>query len=312
MKLIRSLHNLNSSHHGCVATIGNFDGVHLGHQKILQQLIAKAKEFNLPSLVITFEPLPQEYFSAEKAPARLMKLREKIIALKEYGVDRVLCLRFNQKLASISAEEFVKTILVDKLGVRYLIIGDDFRFGHKRQGDFNLLQKMGMQFGFEVMPTETVLFNGERVGSSRVRNALAEGDLALAKQLLGRPYYLSGHVSYGEQLGRELGFPTANIFLHRKVLPLRGVFVVQVHGLGDKPLLGAANIGRRPTVDDEDFLLEVYILDFNQNIYGKFLQVEILRKLRGEEKFNSLEELKIQIAKDVEDTKKIYNAIIFS
>lgn len=306
MKLIRDLVNLKSDYHGCVATIGNFDGVHLGHQKILQQLVAKAKQLNLPSLVITFEPLPQEFFSGEQAPARLMTLREKIVALKKYGIDHVLRLRFNKKLASIPAEEFVKKILVAKLGVRHLIIGDDFRFGYKRQGDFNLLQKMGAQFGFEVVPTETVLFDGERVGSSRVRNALAEGNIELAKKLLGRPYYLSGHVSYGEQLGRKLCFPTANIFLHRKVLPLRGVFVVQVHGLGDKPLLGAANIGRRPTVDDKDFLLEVYIFDFNQNIYGKFLQVEILHKLRGEEKFNSLEELKQQIAKDVEEARRAF------
>jgi riboflavin kinase/FMN adenylyltransferase len=305
LELVRGLYNLRHHHSSCVATIGNFDGVHVGHKKVLANLTAQAKRLNLPSLVITFEPLPQEYFLGEKAPARLSRLREKLKLLEQYGVDRVLCLRFNSALANLEAEQFVIDILVNKLGIRYLIVGDDFRFGKKRAGDFRLLQEMGKQCDFDVAATETVLLDKERIGSSRIRVALAQGDLQLAAHLLGRPYRMSGHVVHGNKLGRELGFPTINISLPQLVIPLRGIFAVKIHGLSAKPLLGAASIGNRPAVDGKRDWLEVNIFDFNQEVYGRFVEVEFVQKLRDELNFNSLEELKNQIAKDVAQAKEI-------
>jgi riboflavin kinase / FMN adenylyltransferase len=305
VEFIRGLHNIRPHHAACVATIGNFDGVHIGHQKVLANLIAQAKQLNLPSLLITFEPLPQEYFLEKKAPARLSRLREKLILLEQYGVDRVLCLRFNAALANLEAENFVADILVNKLGVRYLIVGDDFRFGKKRAGDFRFLQEMGKQYNFQVAATETVLLDKERVGSSRIRAALACGDLQSAAQWLGRPYCMSGHVVHGNKLGRELGFPTINIPLPQLVIPLRGIFAVKIHGLAETPLLGAASIGSRPAVDGKRDWLEVNIFDFNQEIYGRFVWVEFVQKLRDELNFNSLEKLKTQIAKDVTRAKEI-------
>lgn len=307
MEFIRGLHNIRPQHFGCVATIGNFDGLHLGHQKILQNVIAKAKQLNLPSLLITFEPLPREYFQGKNAPTRLLRLREKLILLKQFGIDRVLCLRFNHALANQSAQDFVTEILVKKLGIKYLIVGDDFRFGKDRAGDFALLQQMGETYGFEVSATDTVLFADERVGSSRVRAALAQGNLQLAAQLLGRPYTITGHIVHGNQLGRLLGFPTINIPLPHAAVPLCGIFAVWVHGLADHPLPGAASLGKRPTVDGKKDWLEVYILDFNQDVYGHFVEVEFVEKLRDELRFDNLDQLKTEIAKDVAQVRKILN-----
>jgi len=306
IELIRGSYNLTAKHRGCVATIGNFDGLHLGHQKVLEQLREKAQQLNLPSLLITFEPLPQEYFRGTAAPARLLRLREKLMLLATYKIDRVLCLRFNQKLAQLPAAEFVQQILVSKLGIKWLIVGDDFRFGAQRQGDFALLTQLGEKHGFAVTPTTTVTREGVRIGSSRVRTALDQGDLTLAKQLLGRPYRIGGHVIHGDKRGRQLGFPTANIPLRRWVKPLQGVFTVLVHGVGDKPLPAVANIGTRPSVDGNHSLLEVYLLDFKQDIYGHYLQIEFLQKLRDEQRFASLEELKTQISKDIATARELF------
>lgn len=306
-ELIFGLHHLKAKHRGCVLTIGNFDGLHQGHQVIIQALQQQAKQLHLPSCVMLFEPHPQEFFLAEKAPARLMRLREKIKILKDFSVDRVVCLRFNKHLASMPAETFVKEILVAKLGVRSLIIGDDFRFGKARQGDFASLKKLGQQYGFEVHTTTTVLFEGERIGSSRVRNALKEGDFSLARQLLTRPFTLSGRVIHGDQRGRLLGVPTANIALHRFVPPVSGVFMVRVYGLGEKPLNAVANCGRRPTVNGVKDLLEIHLLNFNRDIYGVCLQIEFLKKIRNEKKFSSLEALKEQIVADITVAKKHFS-----
>jgi|SRR6185312_4359009 len=284
----------------CVATIGNFDGVHLGHQKILQQVTEQANLLNLPSLVITFEPLPAEYFLKDKAPARLLTLKEKLILLNKYNISKVLCLRFNKALENLNAEKFVSEILVKNLKVKSLIVGDDFRFGYKRQGDFALLQQLGEIHDFTVTHTQTVLWDNERVGSSRVRAALATGNLTLAAQLLGRPYTISGHVIYGDQRGHQLGFPTANIPLRRLVSPLSGVFAVKADGLP-----GVANVGNRPTVDGKQSRLEVHLFDFNQTIYGRYLQVEFVHKIRDEQRFGSLEELKKQIELDAITAREI-------
>lgn len=301
MELIRGLHNLQQRHHGCVATIGNFDGVHLGHQAVIGQLAEKSEQLCLPAVVITFEPQPREYFAPETSPPRLTRFREKIEALRRYAVKRVLCLAFNWHLANLTPDEFIGRILVDGLGVKYLVVGDDFRFGHQREGTFAHLRAAGETYGFQVVNMKTFNVGNERVSSTRIRHALDEGNMELASALLGRDYRISGRVGHGEKLGRELGFPTANIFLHRKVSPLQGIYVVELYGLDDEPLEGVASIGTRPTVDDSSrTILEVHLFDFNQDIYGKHVQVSFIHKIRDEEKFNSLEILKAKIQQDVE------------
>lgn len=306
-ELICNIHNIKEKHRGCVATIGNFDGLHQGHQSVIHSLIKLGQQLQQPTCMILFEPHPQEFFYGEKAPARLMRLGEKIKYLQRLNIDRVLCLRFNKRLAECTAERFVKEILVDKLGVKGLIIGDDFRFGKERQGDFVFLQKLGQEYGFKVFSTATVLLKNERIGSSRVRKAVKRGDFKLATLLLGHPFRLSGHIIYGDQRGRLLGFPTANIRLHRQVLPLQGVFVVNVYGLAPTVLPGVANCGKRPTINGMKNLLEVHLLDFDQTIYGRFIEIEFLKKIRDEKKFDNLEALKQRITKDVAIAKNFFN-----
>ncbi|MEK7207204.1 MAG: bifunctional riboflavin kinase/FAD synthetase [Pseudomonadota bacterium] len=306
MEFIRGWHNLKPRHRGCVATIGNFDGVHLGHQAVIGQLAEKAEELGLPTQVILFEPQPQEFFHPKTAVPRLMRLREKLQALRRYSVGRVLCLRFNARFATMEPEDFIQHILVERLGVRYLVVGDDFHFGNKRRGDFDMLAAAGRQHGFQVVNMHTVAIDGERVSSTRIRAALAQADLALAEKLLGRPYRMCGRVAHGDKLGRTLGFPTANIHLHRKVTPIKGVFAVEVFGLNNEPRAGAANIGTRPTVGGTRTLLEVHLLDFNENIYGAYVQVNFLHKLREELRFETIEELKQWIHKDVEDVRVFF------
>jgi len=306
MELIRGLQNIRSKHHGCVATIGNFDGVHLGHQAVLGQLAEKAVELCLPTTLITFEPQPMEYFTPDKVPARLTRFREKMLALQRYSVDRVCCLSFNEKLARLSAENFIEQVLVEKLGVKYLVVGDDFRFGMNRAGNFEMLVAAGKKYGFQVVSMHTFEVDAERVSSTRIRKALEKGDMSVAEKLLGRRYRMSGRVAHGEKLGRELGFPTANIHLHRQASAVQGIFVVEVFGLDDEPLQGVASVGTRPTVNETKALLEVYLLDFDQDIYGRHIQVSFLKKLRDEEKFNSLDELKEKIQRDVEQAQAYF------
>jgi len=299
MELIRGLHNLRSQHRGCVATIGNFDGVHLGHQAVLGQLAEKAGELHLPSVVITFEPQPQEYFVPQQAKPRLTRLREKLQALGRFSVNRVLCLRFDRKLAAMPAMEFIDRILLQGLDVRYLVVGDDFRFGQGREGDFRLLQQVGEDRGFPVVNMHSFLIDGDRVSSTRIREALAEGDLSLAEKLLGRPYRMSGRVAHGDKRGRTIGFPTANIHLHRKATPVQGVFAVEMFGIQGEPVRGVANVGTRPTVDGTTSILEVHLFDFTREIYGAYVHVNFLHKIRSEMKFSSFEALKQQILQDV-------------
>jgi len=313
MELIRGLQNIRSKHCGCVATIGNFDGVHLGHQAVLGQLAEKAAELGLPTVLITFEPQPMEYFVPDKVPARLTRFREKILALQRYSVDRVCCLSFNDKLAKLSAEDFIAQVLVEKLGVKYLVVGDDFRFGLNRAGTFETLVEAGKKYGFQVVSMHTFEIDAERVSSTRIRSALEKGDMAGAEKLLGRRYRMSGRVAHGEKLGRELGFPTANIHLHRHASAVQGIFVVEVFGLDafsqyKQPIQGVASVGTRPTVNETKALLEVFLLDFNQDIYGRHIQVSFLKKLRDEEKFDSLDELIKQIQLDVEQAQAYFAA----
>ncbi|RLM28186.1 riboflavin biosynthesis protein RibF [Brenneria alni] len=300
MQLIRGIHNLRAHHYGCVLTIGNFDGVHRGHQMLLERLKQEGRSRGLPVMVMIFEPQPQELFSVKKAPARLTRLRDKVNYLRKAGVDYLLCVKFDAHFAANHARTFVSTLLVEKLGVRFLVVGDDFRFGAGREGDFLLLQKAGLDAGFEVISTASFCNDGKRVSSTAIRDALNNDDLMLAENLLGHPYSISGRVIHGKELGRTIGFPTANLSLKRQVSPVNGVYAVSVYGLGDEPLPGVANIGTRPTITgDNRQQLEVHLLDTTMDLYGRHIEVVLRKKIRNEQRFASLEALKQQIADDV-------------
>ena len=301
MEVIRDRSSLTPEHRGSAATIGNFDGVHIGHQAVLSELRKQALMRGLASVVVTFEPTPREYFSPATAPPRLTDFREKCELLDYQGIDRMLLLRFDAELAALPAERFIDEILVKGLGVEYLVIGDDFRFGKDRAGDFALLQAAGRKAGFEVASTPTQTFDGERVSSTRVREALAQGELDLAEELLGRRYLMSGIVARGDRIGRQLGYPTANLQRAAGPLPLGGVFLVRVYGLGDDALYGMASAGTRPTVNGKHDLVEVYLFDFDRDIYGEHIEIEFLDKLREEERFPDLDSLREQIRLDVNE-----------
>lgn len=309
MKFIRGIHNLNEQHRGCVLTIGNFDGVHRGHQALMSRLCEEGRKRNLPVVVMVFEPQPLELFAGDKAPARLTRLREKLRYMAEAGVDKVLCVRFDRRFAALSAQRFISDLLVEKLDVKYLAVGDDFRFGAGRQGDFLLLQNAGAEYGFEVVSTETFCDGGKRISSTAVRQALAVDDLALAQSLLGHPFTISGRVVHGDALGRTLGFPTANLPLRRSVSPVKGVYAVEVRGLTPEPLPGVANIGTRPTVKGLRQQLEVHLLDINMDLYGRHIDVVLKQKIRNEQRFASLEALKEQIANDVVTARQFFGLL---
>ncbi|HDZ37721.1 MAG TPA: bifunctional riboflavin kinase/FAD synthetase [Marinobacter sp.] len=305
MRLIRSLTNLKMLSRqvdsplaeGCVATIGNFDGVHLGHQTIIDQVKNKARALNLPSVVMVFEPQPREFFQGMEAPPRLMGFRQKLEALLKADIDIVLCLKFDETFRSYSAMGFIDDVLIDGLAVRHLVVGDDFRFGCDRAGDFALLEKVGKTAGFSVENTRTVTVAGERISSTRIRNLLLENQLEKAEALLGRPYRLRGRVVYGRQLGRRIGSPTANVLL-RQMPALRGVYVVRVTLESGTTQDGVANIGLRPTVDGKQPALEVHLFDFTGTLYGQHIDVVFRHALRDEVKFDSIDALKAQIARD--------------
>jgi riboflavin kinase/FMN adenylyltransferase len=306
VELIRGLHNLRPRHRGCVASIGNFDGVHLGHQAIVARLLEHAAATGLPARVVLFEPQPLEFFRPEAIEPRLMRLREKLAALAGLGVDGVLCLHFDARLAGMPRENFVDRLLVQGLGVRHLVLGPDFRFGHKRLGDVEYLKSAGTTAGFGVEAVPPLLLDGERVSSTAVRQHLTGGDLAGAARLLGRPYTLHGRVSHGDERGRTIGFPTLNLPLRRKAVSLRGVFAVRVTGLAAGPLPAVANLGVRPTVNGTYPLLEVHVLDFAGQVYGRQVQVEFVQQLRDERRFDSLDALRAQIDLDVRAARAMF------
>jgi riboflavin kinase/FMN adenylyltransferase len=306
MELIRSLHNLREHHRKCVATIGNFDGLHLGHQAIISQLKDIANTYDLPTVVIIFEPQPQEYFSPENAPTRLTRLREKVEELSRLGVDRLVVLRFDEELANLSAREFVELLLIEGLDIRHLVVGDDFRFGKDRQGDYATLEMMANEFGYKLDHTDTCSFEGERISSTRIRQTLANDDLQLASQLLGRGYAISGRVVHGDKRGRELGFATANMELHRLHSPVTGVYVTRVHGIDDKSYPAVTSIGTRPMFDGEGMRLETHILDFDEILYAKHIRVEFLQKLRPESKYSDIDALIKAIESDIENARQYF------
>jgi len=308
MQLVRGLHNLRPRHRGCVATIGNFDGVHRGHQAILARLRERAAKLGLPSCVVIFEPQPREFFAPDKAPARLTRLREKLCLLEQQGIDQVLCLAFNRRLRELSAAEFVQAVLVEGLAVRHLEVGDDFRFGCDRAGDFDFLLRAGAAEGFSVEAATTIEVDGQRVSSTRLREVLARGDLQAAQALLGRPFSLTGRIVHGQKLGRQLGAPTANVQLKRRSTPLSGVYMVSLV-LDGSPHPGVANIGMRPSVrSDGQPHLEVHLLDLQADLYGRRAQVVFHHKLRDEQRFASLEALKAAISADIAAARDYWRA----
>ncbi|MBQ5965861.1 bifunctional riboflavin kinase/FAD synthetase [Massilia sp. ZL223] len=310
MKVFRGLPN-DRARAPCALTIGNFDGVHRGHQALLAHVRSASASLGLEAAVMTFEPHPREYFAQRsgdlsKAPARIANLRDKLDDLAKAGIDRVIVEHFNEHFAAQSPEDFIARVLVDGLHVKWLMVGDDFRFGARRAGDIQMLQEAGQRFGFQVETLPAVMHGAQRISSSAVRAALAEGDFARTSELLGHPYTMSGHVIHGQKLGRTLGFPTLNLrVVHRPALS--GIFVVQVHGLADQPLPAVASLGVRPTVEDAGrMLLEVHLFDFAQSCYGKLVRVEFLAKLRDEEKYVDLPTLTAAIDKDAAQARAFF------
>ncbi|MCB6183565.1 bifunctional riboflavin kinase/FAD synthetase [Leeia sp. TBRC 13508] len=305
MQVYRGLHSVHAS--PCAVTIGNFDGIHAGHQALLQRLKSEAQSRSLPTLVITFEPHPKEFFSSQTAPTRLTSLREKLELFREMGIDYVCIYPFRSALASISAEDFVVELLKKQLHTSYLLIGDDFCFGAKRKGNFALLQQFAENGLFELSSMTTFLQEESRVSSTRIRDSLESGRLEDATSMLLRPYRVSGKVVHGNKLGRTIGFPTANIHIKHNRPPLSGIFAVSVDGIDDKPIPGAASFGVRPTVMSNGLpTLEVFLLDFSGNLYGKHVGVRFHHKLRNEEKYPDLDSLVTQINKDVAQVKQYF------
>ena len=298
MELIRGLHNIQPHHRGCVLTIGNFDGVHLGHQAVLAKVVAIARQMQLPSCVMLFEPQPLEVFAGDAAPARLTRFREKYEALARLGVDRLLCVHFTPAFAAQAPEQFIQQLLLKQLGVEQLIVGDDFRFGKNRSGSFELLTLAAEQHQFGLYSTSSLLLGQQRISSTLIRQALADDKLTLAAEMLGRPFALTGRVRHGRKLGRDLGFPTANVFLYRRKLPVAGVYAITANTVFGR-YQGVANIGNRPTVQGQRQQLEAHLFDFKGDLYGSQIEVLLQHKLRSEQRFDSLAQLQQQIAADV-------------
>lgn len=311
MRLIRGLKHIKPLKNGCVLTIGNFDGVHLGHREVIQKLARQGKSLGLPVVVLTFEPQPLEYFLRKNAPTRLSRLREKAIQIKQLPVEQLLVVKFDRPLADYDAESFVNDILINALNVKHLVVGDDFHFGKGRRGNFALLKEMGRMHGFTVENTRSFFVDGARVSSTMIRDALNKGDLNLVKRLLGRPYSVCGRVMHGDKRGRNIGFPTANIQMFRNNTPIEGVYAVTVSGIGNKEIAGVANVGTRPTIDDNfRVILETHLFNFDRDIYGYYVEVHFMKKIRDEIRFNSIAELTEQIAVDVAHAKNILAELI--
>jgi riboflavin kinase/FMN adenylyltransferase len=307
MHLIRGLSHLEPFKNGCVLSIGNFDGLHLGHRAVIQKLVDRGRVLGLPNVIMIFELQPLEYFLGDNAPSRLMRLREKVIEMAKLPVDNLLIVRFNREFANRDAEQFIDHILINTLNVKHLVIGDDFHFGKARRGNFAMLKEKGKQNGFTVEDTGSFQSEGLRVSSTLIRDALVAGDLKQAEKLLGHCYSVCGRIAHGDKLGRTIGYPTANIKMHRKNTPVNGVFAVTMTGIDGLEFEGIANVGTRPTLDGgSKVILETHLFDFNKEIYGRYVEVHFHQKIRDELRFQSLEELKDQIVKDVAETKKIF------
>ncbi|AIL32494.1 bifunctional riboflavin kinase/FAD synthetase [Basilea psittacipulmonis] len=304
---------LANHHQGSAVTIGNFDGIHLGHQGLLLHLVKVARQKHLIPTVLTFIPHAREFFATQRnnpalAPARILSPRDKIQAIRECGIEHIIVKRFNEAFARLSPQDFIKDILIDQLNVKWLIVGKDFHFGHKRLGDISMLEKAAKLYNFELVIAEDILDDeNQRYSSTAVRKALSDGDMDLANELLGHPYLVTGHVIHGQKLGRTLGFPTLNLKLHPLSALKTGVYIVTVSGLKETPIPAVASVGFRPTVTtDGALLLEVHLLDTQIDAYGKLISVSFLKFVRSEEKFQDLEALTNAIQNDVKIAKTYF------
>ncbi len=310
MRLVRHLEDLpfDELKNGSVLTIGSYDGLHLGHQKLLERVVATAKRKGAPAVVMSFEPTPREFFQAQRPPARLMRFREKFEALESSGVDIFYCPRFSKTMREISAVDFIRRILVHGLNMRGLVVGDDFRFARKREGGLEQLQNAGAALGFQVEKVSSVVIDGIRVSSTAIRESLEAGEIARATALLGRAYRMSGKIVEGEKVGRTLGFPTANVDLRRRQSAVMGIFAVRVRGLKDGPRNGVASVGSRPTFNGTKPLLEVFLFDFDDDIYGDYIHVDFIAHLRSQMKYELVEELVAQMHIDADNARSILAA----
>jgi riboflavin kinase/FMN adenylyltransferase len=307
MELVRGPRNLRERHLGCVATLGTFDGLHLGHQALIQETLESARRLSRPALMVSFEPMPREFLQPHAPPARLTNFRERWRLLQGSGLDALLLLRFTESLRSMSGAEFLG-LLRERLGLQALVVGYDFRFGREGEASAEFLQSMAPSHGFTVHVVPPVRVSGERASSSAVRSALAVGELAGAQVLLGRRYAMRGRVVRGQQLGRELGYPTANMRLRRIRIPLGGIFAVRVHGIGDDALPGVASLGTRPTVGGAEPLLETHVFDFKGDLYGRELEIEFVARIRDELRFDDLDALVAQMHRDAREARDILAA----
>ncbi|HEX5788567.1 MAG TPA: bifunctional riboflavin kinase/FAD synthetase [Woeseiaceae bacterium] len=310
MRLVRHIRDLPHVRlrEGSVVTIGSFDGLHRGHEALLEQVFAAAALDGLPSVVMSFEPTPREFFQAERPPARLMRFREKLDALAAHRVDLFYCPRFSAAMRSIRAVDFVRRILVHGLNARTLVIGDDFHFARQREGDAAFLGRLAPVLGFSLVQVPSIVIDGERVSSTAVREACEAGDMQRAERLLGRPYRMSGRVVRGASLGRRLGFPTANVDLRRRQSAVEGIFAVRVHGIAATPLSGVASVGSRPTFDGTKPLLEVHLFDYEGDLYGKYIHVDFIARLRGQEKYADVADLVAQMHVDADNARSALTA----
>ncbi len=307
MRLVRHLPDLPYAEleRGSVVTIGTFDGLHLGHQQLLDSVVSNARDNGMPSIVMSFEPMPKEFFAAERPPARLMRFGEKFEELASRGIDIFYCPNFAQPIRDISAADFIRRILIHGLDTRHLVVGDDFHFARHREGSIEELCGASAALGYEVEQLPSVIVNGERVSSTIIREALASGDLQRATALLGRPYRMSGKIIEGQKLGRTLGFPTANVALRRRQSAVMGVFAVRVQGLPGRPRDAVASVGTRPTFDGTKTLLEAHIFDFDEDIYGEYIHVDFIARLRSQIKFDDVDELVAQMHLDADNARSI-------
>lgn len=309
MQFVRGLHNVRSQHRGCVLTIGAFDGVHRGHQEMIRVLRECAAQKRLPATVLAFEPMPREFFATGTPPARLTRFRERFDALREQGVERFICLRFDERMRAMSQQEFVEEVLVRTLGVRHVVVGHDFRFGKGHDGSVATLRGFGAGLGFEVSEVSPFEVDGERVSSSLIRGTLEAGDMVRAAKFLGRPYRITGKVIDGAKLGRQLGFPTANLRLHRRATPVAGVFAIRVSGCGLQDAPGVANLGTRPAINGGELLLEAHVFDYGGDLYRRYLHVDFIARLRDELWFPNVDALVEQMHKDAAQARAILQSI---
>jgi riboflavin kinase/FMN adenylyltransferase len=309
MQLVRGLHNLSQRHRGCVLTVGNYDGVHLGHQHMIGVVKARAAELGTTATVLVFEPSSKEFIDPAGAPPRLTRWREKYLALQAQGVDRLVTLRFDERMRAMTPQRFVDELMVAGLGVKHVVVGNDFRYGANAGGTIDTLRDAGSAHGFGVERIEPFVFDGVRVSSTAVRERLGCADFGGAMRLLGRPYRMLGQVIHGNALGRTLGFPTANLRLMRRKSPVCGILAVMVHGVGNDPMPAVASLGTRPTVGGKEVLLEVHVFDFAGNLYGRELDVEFVAKLRDEAKFDSLDLMMAQMNIDAANAREVLSKV---